>query len=359
MSDLYIRIYNEDELGILLTKYEKDTECIKNMTPETWEVYKASKPMYSYMTKEECLINRKRTIRYILSPAGVTKLNRSKDISKTINKIEINIDSLTKQLNQQKLKTIKIEQQARDQIVKEREAREQQIKDQKELAKKYYLEESKERLINPLIKQWNKDLIEKINKCTTIEEIQALEIEVIEAMDNNDTRKKNIMKNKLDSLGLTKETNPELFDDNISFSRFKILLSNVIKDKKEVIFENVMKFKPVDLNNDIHIRKIDKRNYTDNTNPKVFDIIELDIGVTYGSNIKEKMKYIRENQKEIIKYCYFKIFEKFTNIHNDLFFPIRFIKPTVYKASGIKATDTVDLCVIFELKTAKKNNQGE
>lgn len=359
MSDLYIRIYNEDELGILLTKYEKDTECIKNMTPETWKIYKASKPEYYGKTKEECVIVRKRVIRYILSPAGVAELNRSKDISKTITRIENNINSITEQLNQQKLKVIKIEQQARDQIVKEREAREQQIKEQIERSKKCYLEESKIRLIDSLIKKWNKDLIEKINKCTTIEEIEALEIEVIEAMDNNDTRKKNIMKNKLNSLGLTKETNPELFDDNISFSRFQILLSGVIKDKKEAIFENVMKFKPIDLNKDIHIRNIDKRNYTDNINPKVFDIIELDIGVTYGSNIEEKMKYIRENQKEIIKYCYFKIFEKFTNIHNDLFFPIRFIKPTVYRASGIKATDTVDLCIIFELKTAKKNNQGE
>ena len=104
---------------------------------------------------------------------------------------------------------------------------------------------------------------------------------------------------------------------------------------------------------------IDKRNYTENRNPNVFDIVELDIGIIYGSNIEEKMQFVKDEQKEIIIYCYYKIFERYANTYGDILFPIRYIKPTVYQASGIKATDTVNLCIIFELKTAKKNNQGE
>lgn len=391
MSDTYLKIYDNDEFAQFVIKFEHDTDLIRNMSKEQWEVYKASKPEYEGQSKEQVIINRRRTVKYVLSQSGITEISISENIPDTLSKMESKLQRINDQYeliqrkkqiirlleNHEKysdlVSAIKATQTLRDYnallpLIKdavtelERESREKIIEQRKKWEKEFEaskVHHNKNQFINSLNKSWNKELISRINKLETLADCEMIEPEVIAAMEQDDIKRRNLMRSRLNKYGITEETDPELFDNTVSFSTFQFQLKKTIRDKLKDIFENLMKFRPKNLDDDIYIRSIDKRNYTENRNPNVFDIVELDIGIIYGSNIEEKMQFVKDEQKEIIKYCYFKIFERYANTYGDILFPIRYIKPTVYQASGIKATDTVNLCIIFELKTAKKNNQGE
>lgn len=405
MSDVYIRIY-DNEFNTFIQEYDSLTNRILR-SPSDWSYLQSLYPEFQGRSRESIIIERRNIMREILTNGGLEYYRFIKEsddkIAEILNFAKQNLKARTAELERQrKLQELnflkmeylyfvedakivdKIEKADSDETL-EAIINSKEYKDEVENVKASMAERTKkleqerqeyrrkeqERLLicakkdltSKLIKAWNKDLINKINSCKSESELEGLKDDVLLAIAADDDKKREVEFNKLKKFGITKETDPDIFEYHGDITYLRYIINKRCQEKTIEIFKNLMKFEPKDLDKDIYIRTIDKRCYTDTEtkNSKVFDIIELDIGVTYGFNIKEKMQFIKEEQKEIIKYCYYRIFKKFAITYGggDLFFPIQYIKPTVYKASGIKATDTVNLCIIFELKRAKKNNQGE
>ena len=97
MSDTYLKIYDNDEFAQFVIKFEHDTDLIRNMSKEQWEVYKASKPEYEGQSKEQVIINRRRTVKYVLSQSGITEISISENIPDTLSKMESKLQRINDQ----------------------------------------------------------------------------------------------------------------------------------------------------------------------------------------------------------------------------------------------------------------------
>ena len=344
-----------------IDEYEKLTNMISKMTDEEWQNYTSTNKEYLFVNKDAFVKKRRALLREIFSNFSLWK----QDSNRFSFQVLLNMADVSLKEKEKALKLYR-EQQA-ERLKRQQEWEKQEEKRRKKAVKKAeaerlksQLENEKEEYISQLNKKYDSELIKIIKNCESIVSLHNYKKFILEAMDENKKRLRDNYINRLKMLDITEENYPELFRI-ADLSTLKKEASEIVAEKLVNTFGGIMGFDvPEYIDEYVYVSSIDKRLYADTQTKykKAFDLIDVNLTICYGSTIDQKIDWLKKNQKDIIKYVYFRIFKKYVNLFDDVIFPIRYIKPTVYKAHGIKSLDTVELNIIFELKQPKRKEEN-